>query len=65
MTNLKIINECIIGIKNQSRYLFDKNKCGETENLIYMAEELKKHFEKLKIDLLKKKEIIITLIENI
>ena len=59
------INDLFIGIINQSKIIHLKNDCGYSENLIYMAIELKKEFEQLMEDKNKKLNAVITLLENI
>lgn len=40
----KEISELFIGIINQAKSIHYKHECGESENLIYMAQELRKYF---------------------
>jgi len=59
------INQLFTGIINQSKIIHLKHDCGDSENLIYMATELRKYFEKFKKEEKKKIADAIILMEDI
>jgi hypothetical protein len=62
---MKEINELFTGIINQSKMLHLKHNCGESENLVYMATELRNYFDKFKKNEKNTLQAAITLLENI
>lgn len=62
---MKEINELFMGIIHQSRMLRLKHNCGGSENLVYMATELKDYFDKYKEEEKRKLNEAIDILENV
>ena len=62
---MKEINELLTGVINQSKLIHLKHDCGDSENLVYMATELKNYFDKFIKEERKKLEAAITLLEHL
>ncbi len=61
---MKEINELFNGIINQAKYVNSKHNCGDSENLIYMASELREYFKKYINEEKQKLQEALNLLEN-